>query len=273
MRKRNDHLSLSQAGHCRLELWFVHHKYEPEPKENHVLRNFEMGDLVENLLFEKFTVQTHEGSEEIGGWLSWAEPIVDQTVAFEWDPKLYQITHRQRVVGLPVGSDPTNQVLGHIDGIAEPLPEANAFGGFVPRFLVDAKSANRWSFQRAIVESLIDSPFGRELVFQQQMYLHALREEGDALNMSVLVYYDKEKSHLGCRVIPYNAGVVAEGLERLVTGMRDDAPEADWHWQSGEEIPLRCRYCDMKQQCSKLRGLPLKKVVNEKKGTEQWFVK
>lgn len=248
-------LSGSQAGHCKMELWLNAHDYPPEEFTASTLRTFDLGHMIEKLFLETETVMRRGVAQEIGNWWPRLGTIWDRELGGSIHPEFCPPYDRQREVNV----DGTN---GSIDflinaGRAHPNPTD---AGYDPRVvLIDIKSANTRSFKSNLKGDLTKSPFGREYVMQMQFYMEGLRRDGVDVSEAALVYYNKEASAVMARFILYDSALVEECLERLAAGRREAEPYPDWEWNRGSKIPLRCGYCNQKENCALMRGLTLEK--------------
>jgi hypothetical protein len=249
-----------------LALWFIAQEREPEPVSAKSQRTFEIGNVTEELLLEKIKVHTSEGEEEIGGWL-WTldEPLTEPVTGEKWKPGAMFDRQREVSIVLPNG----RTVVGHLDALTI-LPDGE-------KVLFDAKSTQGFTMRRLSQpdSDLNEEVFARELVIQVQMYMKALRVQGDRVDRAFLGYFSKENSSLMFREVRYDPDLVAEGIDRLTAGLGDDPPEPDWAWTHDEQIPLRCEYCLMKFQCANERGFTLEKYQpmtkkGEPKGDKKW---
>lgn len=256
-------ISMSQAGHCRMQLWLEHHALgEPEPTLPGTQRTFDLGHVVEKLFFETVDILSsrgEDGIEHIGKWWEQIDKIEDHVRGITFSPKNSLVTDRQREFVI-------HPFKGHIDGLLH--------GGNQGLWNLDIKTAGGYQWDRATFQpNLSEDIFLREYVIAQNLYVHAERAEGLSVLGSCLVFFNKEQSKLSARFLDYDEKLALEGLQRLASGIEDAEPLPDWEWVKGEEIPLRCRYCDYKQSCADTRGMILQGPVINKRGRPEWRAK
>jgi hypothetical protein len=226
-------VSLSQALHCRMEIWLNAHGYDKEPIEPGAQRTFDMGNMIEAAFFDG------TGTESGIPWFYSAKTISEPN-GTSIDTALWDIKHRQLEVEL-------FGLKGHIDAL---LVNKNGSG----TILVDTKSASGFSYDRAISGNLMESPFSREYVGQLHAYYAALEKMGMKPDLMALIYFNKEQSKLMLRFVPFDEPIMREMEDRLLWARNGSGPEPDWEWDKGKQIPLRCGYCAQKMNCAEVRG-------------------
>ena len=274
---------MSKGGHCRLRSWLEFHDYPPEPSSSQQLRVFEYGDALELLLFDSLQIaSSHDegGLKTIGGWWHSTAELKDPKSGLYFNPSATPFRDRQRHVEW-AGH------VGHIDALAEPVlftTTESALQGSLglpiesktrKLVVVDAKSANRYSYERACFANLEagleskDAVFLREYAIQQNMLVYALKMAGEPVDGYMLVFINKEHGPMMFRYYDFNMALAGEGFERLGSAEKDGEPEPDWAWTKNDAIPLRCSYCEMKVSCAKVRGFNLAFSIT-RAGKPEW---
>jgi len=248
-------------------------------------RIFEYGDALEMLLFEQLTIpSSHDegGLKTIGGWWNQTDELRDPSAGLFFFPSATPFFDRQRHVEL-------NGYFGHADALCKPRMFDKLMGQLEGSLfkddpatasshrdlfvVIDAKSANRFSYDRASVTNLEGpkehAPFLREYAIQQNLLCLGLKQEGLPIDGYMLVFLNKEHGPMMFRYYPFNPKLAAEGLDRLASAEKDGEPVPDWDWVKGDSIPLRCSYCEMKESCAKVRGFELAFSVN-RQGKPEW---
>ena len=267
-------VSGSMAGHCRLEIWLAAHGYEKEPVQPGAQRTFDLGHIIEAAMFRGVDVPTGnikpvldgvdgtetgwntEETQRVGPWWPNLGEVKDHATGQSFDAADATVTGYQREVAFA-------GYAGHIDGILA-IPSG--------RYVLDCKSTQGFGYDRNLASSLLQDPFASEYVKQLHFYIQGLKDEGEAIEGGVLVYFNKENSQVCARFVPYDPAIVEEIRERLSWAKNEAEPEPDWKWEKGSEVPLRCRYCSLKQSCSGVRGIPIE-LGFTKKGKPTWIAK
>lgn len=231
-------VSLSQALHCRMEIWLNSQGQTPEPHKPGTLRTFDVGNMVEAAFFDG------TGTGAGRPWFFDAEEIKDPAGGYSIKTDLWTIEGRQREVTL-------FGYKGHVDAL---LVNVNGSG----TILVDLKTSSGFGYDRAMTGNLMDSPFSREYVGQLHAYRAGLELQKQAVDLMALIYFNKEQSKLMMRIIDHDKDITSEAIERLSWAQSKAAPKPDWEWKPGEKIPLRCGYCAQKLNCAKARGSTLR---------------
>jgi hypothetical protein len=242
-------VSLSMAGHCRAEIWLAAHGYgreEPQPK---VQRKFDLGHLIEMAVFD--VTQTPNGSQAqlLPWWPHRIDEVTDYSTGITYNPKEILVDNRQMEVDV-------DGFKGHLDGV----------GGPDPYRVMDSKSMPAYSFARNIKDDLLSNVFSREMVIQQNLYIHGLNQSG-ALSVPVtdwmLVMVNRDDLSVAVRAGKLDMALVKEGRERLSWARSTSEPVPDWEWRKGEDIPLRCAYCDRRGPCAEIRGQGLEMRIEK----------
>lgn len=251
-------LSLSISGHCHMELWLRAQGKEGEPFLPGTLRTFEIGHAVEKLMFDEIEIiDPYDGPKKIGNWWSQLPTLADPVTGSVIEPCKIPTRDRQREVDVMGWK-------GHIDAIGDPVGQKS--------LLLDSKAVELYSFKRASEASLLTNPFSREYVIQQEMLMEGLRLQGEDIDTAGLVYFNKVQSQIIIRFLPYDPNLVAEGKERLLTATAYTEPKPDWDWDKGSKLPIRCGYCQFKQDCAETRGQPISETLFDNKGKPYWNV-
>lgn len=242
-------ISISSAGHCRLEIWLSAHGFPEEEVTPTVRRKFEMGHLIEAAVFDSVTIPGGSADDgKIGPWWTSLGTVTDHQTGKTYDTTKVEIADRQDEVEV-------DGFLGHVDAI----------GGPEPFRVMDSKSMPTYSFQRNIKDNLQSNPFTREQVVQQQMYLYGEQQKRPSLNPqeAMLVMVNRDDLAMAVRVIEYDPKLVEEGRERLSWARSEAEPKPDYAWIPGMDIPVRCSYCSFRDACSEVRGQAIVKRVEK----------
>jgi hypothetical protein len=248
-------VSLSQAGHCRMELFLAAKGAAKEEPLPHVQRKFDMGHLTEALLFGQVAIPN--GSQEtVGGWWDTLDTVTDHSTGTKYSTREIELDYPQFEVEV-------DGFLGHLDRI----------GGPDPIRCIDSKSMPSYSWQRNITSDLMANPFSREMVIQQNLYIHGVRLKRPDWQMDewMLALVNRDDLSVAVRVGKYDPRLVAEGRERLSWARAGAEPVPDWSWSRGQDIPLRCSYCSFRDSCGEMRGLALELRIE--KNQPKWRVK
>ena len=248
MTVERDPVTLSQALHCRAEIWLNAHGYEKEPVQPGAQRTFDVGTTVEALMFEG----VNASGIPVGPWWPTLPVLQDPINGFTVDPAEYEAEHRQKEIEW-LGFK------GHIDALL--VKKGNSV-------LVDMKTASGFSYDRAMKGDLLDSPFKREYVGQLHAYAVGLVSAGLTVHNMALIYFNKEQSQVGIRHVPFSQAILDEAEQKLLGSRADAPPTPDWAWEKGKAIPLRCGYCAQKVNCANMRGAEL--TLSTVKGKPVW---
>lgn len=253
-----------------MRLWLKGHGFEPEATPPSTQRTFDYGDAIEWLLFDKLTIpSSHDesGFKTIGDWWNTTEVLKEPKLGLHFYPDHSPIQSRQMEVEI-------GGFKGHIDGWAsiQLIAGDHDEDTEAKPTVVDSKSANTWSYKRAKFEDLEADIFAREYVISQNCYVAGVRKLGLPADRSVLTYVNKEIGQMMFRLIKYNPEYVDEGMERLAWASSPAEPRPDHEWKSGSNIPLRCRYCEQKLNCSLVRGQAITGPTFTKDGKPEWKV-
>lgn len=250
-------VSLSMAGHCRMELWLAGHEREPEPVDVRTQRIFDVGHLTESAVFDTVRIWDPEtqSAHEIGPWWPTLGELYDPSSGEMIDLTKTEANDRQREVEVA-------GLKGHIDAITR-------VGGEF--FVVDTKTMGSMSWKYSQKKDYATDVFGKEYLSQQVMYMEGLRLGGGvAPKRAFLLCYNRDTLEFYVRFLDYDQAVVADGVERLSWAKSEQAPEPDHQWSRGQQIPLRCGYCNFKVSCADYRGEKLS--LSTGKGAQKWFV-
>lgn len=234
-------VSLSMAGHCRMEIWLAAHGYPKEAALPGTQRTFDKGHVDEILMFDGIYCHDPEsGTTDMRGpWWKTLGVIVDYSTGEQLNTEILSVQNRQDEVEL-------FGLKGHIDGIIGPEP----------MLVVDCKSMPGLTFKKNLSGNLMENPFSRENVFQVRMYVEAvgLKYPGIKVDGGILLLYNRENSRVAFRRIPNDPAILEEGKERLAWADSPAEPVPDWEWVTGMPIPLRCSYCAFRAPCAETRG-------------------
>jgi len=254
MKTERPPVSLSQALHCRMEIWLNAHGFKPESVQPGTQRTFDVGNMVEAAFFDG------DMTEDGRPWFYGQPEILDPVGGWKLVTSEFKLEghHRQREVSLW-------GLKGHLDNLLVRKKD-----GFT--ILPDMKTASGFSYDRAAKGDLSENVFSREYLGQLHVYRRALEEEGQRVDLMCLIYFNKEQSQLMVRFVKYEDAIVKEAEERLAWRLSEAAPPPDWEWKAGDLLPLRCGYCSQKANCALQRAMSLD-MTFKKTGAPMWTAK
>jgi hypothetical protein len=237
------------------------HGYKGEPILPGTQRTFDVGTVVEALMLQGVAIagkQTKEGyTEEIVTIKPWWESlgeVKDAATGRSFTAADCKLSDFQREVTFA-------GIKGHLDAIVD-------IDGLT--YVLDVKTTQNFGYKRHLTGDLLEDPFAREYVGQLHFYMAGLIAEGIPIAGGILLFFNKEQSHVMCRFVDYDQSVVDEIEQRLKAAKGKEFPTPDWQWFEGEEVPLRCRYCNVRNHCAEKRGYVLELSIGGKNGSPTW---
>jgi hypothetical protein len=246
-------VSLSSAGHCRMELWLAAHGRDKEPIAPRGKRTLDVGTLAEAAMFDGLPGPYPD--EPIGPWWPDMDEITDYSRRVTIKIADTKIIDRQREVKI-------GPFVGHIDGVMQ-WQDRN--------YVIDMKTTQGFGFKRHLTGDLMKDTFAREYCMQLQAYMGAVLNEGGNLAGGLLLFYNKENGKVMFRFVDKDPVLYAECVERLTQSGSPAEPFPDYEWTPGKKLPSRCSYCSFKTSCATQRGASLKTWV-QKDGNQVWSV-
>jgi hypothetical protein len=249
-------ISGSMALHCRAELFLNAHGYKGEPILPGTQRTFDVGTIIEAVMLRGVLLgdlEDENGIVIVPWWKNLGE-VKDAASGRSFTAADCKLSDFQREVTFA-------GVKGHLDALVD-------IDGLT--YVLDVKTTQNFGYKRHLTGDLLEDPFAREYVGQLHFYMAGLIAEGVPIAGGVLLFFNKEQSHVMCRFVDYDQSVVDEIEQRLKAANGKQFPTPDWVWREGEEIPLRSRYCSQKHNCAKMRGFVLELSVGGKNGSPTW---
>lgn len=196
------------------------------------------GSCIRALCYQKFGIKGEPLSDRFLLTFKHGE-LVEQTLL----SYVVGVYDTQREVSI---TDGDLTITGHIDGLYDWEHENGK-----ETVLVDFKSINTRGFSRA-EKGHIDNKY----IIQMNLYMHALN-----LKKALLVYFNKDTSHLCEQIVHYDEKVVRATIARMhrvKDATPDNIPLGEYHIDSKENGWI-CSYCPYTMMC-----YPGRTVVIEK---------
>lgn len=196
------------------------------------------GSCIRSLCYQKLGIK----GEPIGdrGLLTFKHgELVEQTL-LSYAVGIYD---NQREVSI---TDGDITISGHIDGLFDWVHENGK-----ETIVIDFKSINTRGFSKA-QKGIVDYKY----IVQMNLYMHAL-----GLNKALLIYFNKDTSHLHEQIVYYDVNIVKHTIDKIhkvKECTKDSIPIGEYHIDSKDNGWI-CSYCSYTSLC-----YPDRKVVIEK---------
>lgn len=141
------------------------------------------------------------------------------------------LTDRQKEVSIEIAG---HQIVGHIDGLTK-----DDNGNLV---LVDVKSINTMGFKRAVKDNDVG-----DYKYQLNFYMHIL-----GLKQSIVLYYNKDTSHLAEVPVSYSPEIwqeIVDKFTKVIKSTVDNLPDRDYQPNDKGRLPYQCTYCEHCSTC------------------------